>query len=291
MMTALLSGLSLIAFAANSILCRLALKSGEIGPMEFTSIRLISGSLVLLPIFLFKTQPQSLFRSGFKEALALFAYALFFSLAYVRIEAGAGALMLFAAVQITMIGISLFRGHPMSLGEWFGFGLTFSGLVYMLSPGLQAPPLVASLFMVLSGVAWGLYSVWGQAAGNPFFATARNFLWAAPLGLILLLLLPDAPSWNSPGMIWAILSGALTSGLGYMIWYIALQGISLTTAALLQLSVPLITALGGVILLQESIDIHFILSAILILGGIVLTLWIKKQIAQNNSDKSTHHSL
>ncbi len=271
-----LSLFSLTAFAANSILCRLALKENEIGPVEFTSIRILSGCVVLLPVFLFHSpQKNTWLRTGWKEALALFVYAYFFSLAYVRIDAGSGALILFAVVQVTMIGVSLYQGKPMSRGEWLGLGLTFSGLAYMLSPGLQTPSLLASLFMAIAGAAWGFYSVWGQAVPNPFFATAKNFLFAAPLGLLILLLLQGPPLWSFTGVVLAMLSGAVTSGLGYLLWYLALRRLALSTAAILQLSVPLLAVLGGVLFLQEPVDLQLILSAFLILGGIFLSLWVK----------------
>lgn len=268
-----------MAFAGNSVLCRLALKNTEIGAIEFTLVRILSGCLVLLPILLVAAKGgQATLKSGSKQAVALFIYALFFSLAYVRLEAGTGAWILFAAVQITMIGISIIKRTWLSLREWIGLIFTLSGVVYLNAPSLNSPhfatpTLLASCFMFLSGVAWGLYSFWGQTSSNASFATARNFLLATPLALIAfvgLILSQGDPLWTIKGVILAAISGAVTSGLGYLIWYIALKGLSLSTAAILQLTVPLIAALGGVVFVDEQISSKLIISSALILGGILL---------------------
>ncbi|MDX2469058.1 MAG: DMT family transporter [SAR324 cluster bacterium] len=301
--TALLSFMCLVAFAANSVLCRLALKNQEIGAIEFTFVRVLSGSIALFPIFFISLRRgEASIKSGYKQALALFGYAIFFSLAYVRLETGTGALILFGSVQITMIGISILRGNRLSITEWIGLIITFSGVIYLLAPnlnilglesqssiGLAPPPLVASLFMLASGISWSFYSVWGQNASNPSFATARNFLLSAPLALLGLLFLQGEGLWTVKGVMLAATSGAVTSGLGYLTWYVLLKNISLSTAALLQLSVPMVAALGGVLLLGELITVKIILSSLLILGGIFLSIWAKvnmrKQASQNLSSK------
>ncbi|MDT8446368.1 MAG: DMT family transporter [bacterium] len=276
-MTPILAVLSLWAFAANSILARLALRGPEINPLEFTAIRLLAGAVVLFPwAWAARGKAQSSGLNRWREPLALFLYATFFSLAYVRLPAGVGALVLFASVQSTMIGAALILGQRLGPGEWFGFGLSWAGLVYLLSPGLEAPPWLASINMALAGLAWGLYSVWGRGKSDPAGATARNFLAIVPLALLLLWLSQGSGTSSLYGKSLAAVSGAVTSGLGYLLWYFALQRLSLWTASVLQLTVPLIALIGGFLFLQETLSLRLWLSSALILGGLYLAL-IKKR--------------
>jgi drug/metabolite transporter (DMT)-like permease len=267
--------LAMIAFAANSLLGRAALKTTTIDPASFMAIRLISGAVALCLI--------AALRGGFSwrmgswiSAAALFAYAAAFSFAYLGLPAAVGALVLFCAVQATMIGWGLWRGERMRPLQIAGFCLAIAGLVALLMPGLSAPPLWAALLMVIAGIAWGIYSLLGRGAQRPTQATAGNFLRAAPMGLLLCLLVRHGTdlgiALDPLGVIYAVLSGAITSGIGYAIWYAALPGLTATVAATIQLSVPVITALGGVAFLNEPVSLRLLLSSVAILGGIGLVI-------------------
>ena len=271
--TGVLTTLAMIAFAANSILCRMALKDELIDPVSFTQIRLAAGALALFPFLLARRarvlpiRPRDL-----APAFALFAYSIGFSLAYVGLDAAAGALILFACVQISMIAIGAASGARPKALEWTGFAVAFAGLVYLLSPGLSAPPVASALLMAAAGVAWGVYSVLGRGAADAVAATARNFALALPFAALLLL--AGAP-WSDAapaGVGLAVLSGAVTSGLGYVIWYAALKGLSAMAAPIVQLSVPVIAAAGGVALLGEPLTFRLALASVFILGGIFVTV-------------------
>ncbi|MFB3063168.1 MAG: DMT family transporter [Gammaproteobacteria bacterium] len=271
----------MLAFAANSVLCRMALGVEAIDAISFTSIRLLSGATTLLVIVLASAKKDRL-RSGgsWMSSAMLFLYALPFSLAYISLDAGTGALILFAAVQITMVGTALLFGdrpHPM---EWIGLTLALLGLIYLLLPGLSAPPLGAAAMMFLAGVCWGIYSLRGRKASNPLVDTASNFLRCVPAALAVSLLFADEIWLSSKGVVLAITSGALASGLGYVIWYSALRGMSATRAATVQLSVPVIAALGGILFLAESLTIRLTLSSALILGGIGLAIFGSRNVAR-----------
>lgn len=272
----LLTMLAMIAFAANSILCRLALKETGIDAASFTAIRLASGALTLWLIVLMR---GGAVRTGgnWPSALALFAYAAPFSFAYVWLAAGAGALLLFGAVQATMIVYGLWRGERLNARQISGLALALGGLVYLMLPGLAAPPLGGSLLMIAAGIAWGVYSLRGRGAADPLTATAGNFLRAAPLGIGLGLAALPWVQMNMAGAGYAIASGALASGLGYAIWYAALPGLKATSAATVQLSVPVIVALGGVALLGEPVTLRLALASAAILGGIALVIWTRRQ--------------
>jgi len=272
----LLTMLAMIAFAANSILCRLALKETGIDAASFTAIRLASGALTLWLIVLMRGGAA---RTGgnWPSALALFAYAAPFSFAYVWLAAGAGALLLFGAVQATMIVYGLWRGERLNARQISGLALALGGLVYLMLPGLAAPPLGGSLLMIAAGIAWGVYSLRGRGAADPLTATAGNFLRAAPLGIGLGLAALPWVQMNMAGAGYAIASGALASGLGYAIWYAALPGLKATSAATVQLSVPVIVALGGVALLGEPVTLRLALASAAILGGIALVIWTRRQ--------------
>jgi drug/metabolite transporter (DMT)-like permease len=270
--TLILTVVALIAFAANSIFCRLALNHGLIDPIAFTQTRLLSGALVLFPL-LFLRRGKRLFVLGFwRPAVALFAYAIAFSLAYVAMGAGTGALILFATVQITMIGLGVLRGLRPGVLEWLGLGIAFAGLVVLVAPGVTAPPWASAVLMALAGAAWGIYTVIGKGEGDPIHATARNFVLAIPLSLALF---AAGPLWSGAkpeGIVLAAVSGALTSAFGYIVWYAALKGLSHMQASIVQVASPVLVAIGGILFLGETFTLRLVVAAGLILGGIVLTI-------------------
>jgi len=268
----LLTAFAMLAFAANSLLCRLALQQPSIDPASFGSVRLASGALVLGLIVRLQAGRAAPGRPDWPAAAMLFAYVACFSYAYLTLSAGTGALILFGAVQVTMIGAGLRAGESFRPVAWAGLLLAVGGLVYLVSPGLSAPPLLGALLMAGAGVAWGVYSLRGRAAAAPLLATARNFLRATPLALGLSLLTVAHAHATPAGVALAIASGALTSGIGYVIWYAALKGLSAMRAATVQLSVPPIAALGGALLLSEALTPRLAFASAAILGGIGLVL-------------------
>jgi drug/metabolite transporter (DMT)-like permease len=268
----------MVAFASNSILCRLALVDKLNDPISFTLIRLISGAAILLVFFL-KYKSSEGFGFDKKTILAplmLFSYALFFSLSYVQISSGVGALILFTSVQITMIVTALFRGQSLNRNEIVGFSLAAFGFVYLLFPGLHMPPFVASILMVTAGVSWGIYSLLGQGQGNPVYSTARNFVMTLPVAVLLLIYFSIKLSPH--GFALAMISGALTSGLGYVIWYKVLRELQTSTAAIVQLSVPPLAAFGGLIFLGELPTLRLFLASLLIIAGIFIKVQKPKLI-------------
>jgi drug/metabolite transporter (DMT)-like permease len=276
-----LTSLAMLAFAGNSLLCRLALKHTSIDAASFTAIRLVSGAVMLLLIV--KLRHKTVVgRGNWLSAFALFAYAAGFSFAYVSLSAATGALLLFGAVQATMIGHGLWVGERLRGLQLLGLLLAFGGMVGLLLPGLAAPPLVGSVLMLAAGVAWGVYSLRGKGAGDPTGVTAGNFMRAVPMavGLSLLVLIhPDRyASMDATGFYYALASGALTSGIGYAIWYTALPALKATQAATVQLSVPVIAALGGIVFLGESLTLRLMLASIAILGGIALVILERRQV-------------
>lgn len=263
--------LVLLAFAGNSILCRLALRATTIDPATFTSVRLLSGALVLwVLVSTFRRNVRG--QGNWGSALALLAYAAALSYAYIDLPTGLGALLLFAAVQVTMIGHALTHGERLQVVQWLGFGLAIAGLVGLLLPGLTAPPLIGSTLMLASGIAWGVYSLRGKGAGDPTRVTAGNFMRAVPIALLLSLLTLGQMQWDATGVLYAVISGGITSGLGYSLWYMVLPHLRSTTAASLQLSVPVIASLGGVLFVGEALTLRLVLAAIAILGGIALVI-------------------
>jgi drug/metabolite transporter (DMT)-like permease len=269
--------LAMMAFAGNSVLCRLALKHSAIDAASFTTIRLISGALVLWLV----TRTAQGSRSGagsWLSALALFAYAAGFSFAYASLPTATGALLLFGAVQATMIGYGLWKGERFRRLQLAGLGLAFAGLVGLLLPGLSAPPLSGSLLMLGAGAAWGIYSLRGRAAGDPTQVTAGNFLRAVPLAIALSLITLKFPALTTAGIWYAVLSGAVTSGIGYAVWYATLPALKATTAATVQLSVPVIAALGGIAFLGEPVSLRLALASGAILGGIALVVLEKQAL-------------
>lgn len=271
----LFTGLSLLAFASNSLLCRIALKQTEIDLASFTSIRLLAGALTLWAITQWRKSPKE-GKGNWPSALALFVYAIAFSFAYHSLPAGTGALILFAAVQASMISYGLWRGERFHFWQWAGLGIAMLGLVGLLLPGLAAPPLGAALMMLLAGCAWGVYSLRGRMGGDPSKVSAGNFLRAIPFALGMSVLWYPQISWDKMGIFYAIVSGAVTSGLGYIIWYSVLPFLRASNAATLQLSVPVIAALGGVLFLGESLSWRLVVASLTILGGIALVLWKRK---------------
>lgn len=271
--TALLTALALAAFAGNSLLCRAAVRDTSIDAASFTAIRLASGALALWLIVRFSPRLRAVTGAGsWPSAIALFAYAAAFSFAYLSLTAATGALLLFGAVQVTMIAVGLTRGERLAPLQWSGFVLAFGGLVGLLLPGLSAPPLLGAALMIAAGIAWGLYSLRGKGAGDATRVTAGNFLRATPLGLGMALLALPWLRVDTAGVIYAIASGALTSGVGYAIWYTALQGLRATSAATVQLSVPVLTALAAVLLLAEPITLRLVLASAAVLGGVALVV-------------------
>lgn len=268
----LMTALAMIAFAANSVLGRLGLSETHIGAGSFALIRLASGAAFLALLCLARSRRIGGSLSG---GIALLTYAGCFSYAYIALPAGLGAIILFAMVQITMLGWGLMRGERLSRQQWVGFLIAVLALIWLLSPSLEAPPLWASLLMAIAGIGWGAYSLQGRASKDPTATTTGNFIWASALAMPLLGLLcvwaPEPiPAWD--GIALAIASGAITSGLGYVIWYAALKSLSATRAGIAQLTVPAIAALGGVIFLAEPVTLRFAFATSAILGGVALAV-------------------
>jgi len=266
-----LTSLAMIAFAGNSLLCRVALKHTGIDAASFTTIRLISGALMLW-LLARMSRAAHTGKGNWPSAFALFVYAAGFSFAYVSLPAATGALLLFGAVQATMIGHGIWTGERLLKLQVAGLVLALVGLVGLVLPGLSAPPLYGSTLMLGAGVAWGVYSLRGKGAGDPTRVTAGNFLRAAPIAAALSVLMVNRASLDHAGFWYAVSSGALASGIGYAIWYTALPALKATTAATVQLSVPVIAALGGIIFLGEPITPRLVLASVAILGGIALVI-------------------
>lgn len=278
---ALFTALALVAFAANSVLCRLALGALDIDAASFTAVRLISAALTLLLIVtvIHRGFTRTIWaRSGsVKGALALFVYAAAFSFAYVQLSTATGALILFGSVQLTMILTSLVRGQRLHGVEWLGLAIAFTGFVYLVLPGLVTPSVTGFVLMMLSGVAWGFYTLNGRQSSAPILDTAGNFLRAAVLGALLFAPFIDTARITPTGFWLAVASGALASGIGYCLWYAALPALSSIQAGVWQLTVPLIAALGGIVFVGESLSPRLLVAAALLLGGIALVLWGKRQ--------------
>ena len=273
----LLTAFAMIPLAANSWLCRAALRDTAIDAASFTSIRLISGALMLW-LLVWLTGKARAGAGNWPSAFALFGYAALFSFAYLSLTAATGALLLFGAVQVTMIGLGLRGGERLDRVQIAGVALAFCGLVGLLLPGLSAPPLGGALMMIGAGMAWGVYSVRGKGAGDPIRVTAGNFLLTVPITALLSLLTIADVSLDPVGAGYAVASGALTSALGYALWYRVLPMLRSTSAATVQLSVPVIVAIGGVALLGEPITLRLVLASAAVLGGIALVILERDRI-------------
>lgn len=268
---------ALIAFATNSVLCRLALDENAIDAASFTTIRLFSGIIILFGVLqltskTYKVEFSGKSKGSWLAAVMLFIYAIAFSFGYVSLDTGTGALILFGAVQITMIIANVIQGNKLHLSEWLGLTIAFSGFVYLVMPNLTTPSFMGFILMSISGMAWALYTLLGRASKNPLSDTAYNFLRTSPFILVLMILGLEQTHITSTGVVFAVLSGAIASGIGYFVWYIALGGLSVTQAAVVQLFVPVIATVGGVIFTGELITLRLIESSGLVLGGILMVI-------------------
>jgi drug/metabolite transporter (DMT)-like permease len=270
--TALLTLVAMVAFAANSILCRMALGPGLIDAATFTTVRVSAGALTLSLLLIPRWLRRGRVAGNWRASFMLFAYMACFSFAYLSLGAGTGALILFGAVQLTMFIAALRGGEYFALWSWAGLALAFGGLVYLVSPGVTAPDAVGALLMMVAGIAWGLYSLHGKGSGDPLEATANNFIYAVPLVILVSLVFRTDLAASRDGVLLAIASGAVASGLGYATWYAALKGLSGTRAATVQLSVPVIAAFGGVVLLSEHITLRLLIASAATLGGVAIVL-------------------
>jgi drug/metabolite transporter (DMT)-like permease len=268
--TIALTLLAMAAFAANSLLCRAALRDAHIDPASFGAIRVTAGALVLAIAMRLRSHPTA--SADWRAAAMLFAYVAAFSFAYLTLPAGTGALILFGAVQLTMFAVGLVRGERFAPRGWAGLALALAGFVVLVLPGVAAPPPAGSTLMAVAGVAWGAYSLRGRGVPDPLAATASNFLRAMPLALVLGVAFVARAHADFSGILLAIASGALTSGLGYVIWYAALRGLSSLQAASVQLSVPVIAAVAGTLWLGEAFTARLFVAVVAILGGIGLVL-------------------
>ena len=268
-MTPVYTGLALIAFAANTVICRLALINGSIDPAGFTSIRILSGVLALTLITsILKDEKPGSDSGNWLSASMLFLYVITFSFAYVTLNACTGALILFGAVQGTMILTGLVQGERPKILELAGLTVALLGLINLMLPGWEAPSLRGAILMTTAGVSWGIYSLQGTKEGNPIAVTRGNFTRAIPFAVMTFIVYSTNLNATFSGVFLAFISGALTSGVGYVVWYAALRGLTVTQAATIQLLVPIIATIGGVIFLSEIISLRLILSSVLILGGV-----------------------
>ena len=274
----LLTLFSLVAFALNSILCRMALRTDEIDAASFTAVRLVSGAIALYVLLLATRKTQNPAKTGrWVSAFLLFAYAVCFSFAYIGLSAGTGALILFGSVQLTMIVVALAKGERPSLFEWAGLSAAIGGLVYLTLPGLDSPPVAGSLLMAAAGSAWGLYTLRGRSTADPLALTAGNFFMAVPFAAMTIMWFWSGLHLSVRGTILAVLSGAVASGVGYTVWYAALRYHTSTRAAVLQLAVPVLAALGGVLLMDEAATARLAIASALILGGIAVAIAGRKK--------------
>lgn len=274
---------ALLAFAGNSVLCRIALGENLIDSTSFTVIRLLSGIIILFLILMLK--PKAINKKNhiktngsWLAATMLFIYAICFSLGYIILDTGVGALILFASVQISMLIVNLVKGNKLQYSEWLGLSISFIGFIYLILPTLSTPSISGIIFMILSGIAWAFYTLFGRESQDPLSDTAYNFLRTIPFLLIVLAFSFKDVHLTNQGILLAILSGAIASGLGYTIWYIALNGLSVSQAAVVQLGVPIIAAIGGVIFANEIITQRLVLSSFVVLGGILLVIQGKQYL-------------
>ena len=283
---------ALIAFAGNSVLCRLALGQGLIDAASFTAIRLLAGAVTMLIIGLiaFRGNNQSIVQTlkaqntlkAWLASVMLFTYAATFSYAYISLQTGAGALILFGMVQLSMIVIGALYGNKLHFVEWLGIGVAFAGVVYLVSPDLASPSLLGFVLMAVSGVTWAIYTLLGRGSIQPIMDTAVNFLRTIPMVIVLVLLTLHTIEVTSLGVIYAVVSGAVASAMGYSIWYFVLKDISVTQAAVVQLSVPILAALGGIVFVDELISRQFVIASIVVLSGIGMVILGRRYWAPNS---------
>jgi len=268
----MLTVVALVAFAANSLLCRLALRESAIDAATFTIVRFLSGA-AMLSLVTARSRAAAPAQSGsWSAALLLAIYALPFAFAYTQLSAGTGALILFGCVQVTMLMAAVVSGERTSRVQWLGVSLALGGLIYLVLPGLTAPPPSAALLMAVAGVCWGLYSLRGRGSANPLQQTTDNFMRTVPLVVVSSLPFLSRAHIEARGVALAVVSGAVASGLGYVAWYSALRGLSALQAAVVQLAVPLIAAAGGVLLLSEALSLRLMVATALVLGGIGIAI-------------------
>jgi len=270
--TLVLTGIAMLALAANPLLCRMALGAGHIDAASFTGIRVIAGAAMLKLLVTWTRRGGDRKPVDWRAVVTLFGYMIFFSFAYLSISVGTGALILFGAVLLTMFTVALQSGERFSSLSWAGLAMAIAGLVYLVSPGVTAPEPVGAALMAVAGVAWGMYSLLGRGEADPLGTTADNFLYAVPLAVAVNVFFWSDVHTSWYGVTLAILSGAIASGLGYVLWYAVLAGMPATRAATAQLSVPVIAALGGVVLLSEPMTLRLVVSSVATLGGIALVL-------------------
>jgi len=280
--TLFLTAAAMVAFAANSLLCRMALGEGLIDAATFTSVRLVSGAVVLWLIVLLRRGTEAPGKADWRTVVTLFFYMVLFSFAYLTLAAGTGALVLFGAVQLTMFLAAMREGERMHPWSWSGLTLAVAGLVYLVSPGVTAPDPLGAILMAGAGIAWGIYSLRGRGSTDPVRHTAKNFAYAVPFVLVVqIVFLRDFDS-SAVGLALAVASGALASGCGYVIWYAALPNLTAARAATVQLSVPVIAAFGGVLLLSEQMTLRLLLASAMTLGGVAVVL------SQRSTKRSRH---
>lgn len=271
MRTIALTLIAMVAFAANSVLARLAFATADAEPLGYTGIRLAAGAATLAILLLARRQPLKL-AGSWPGAAALFGYAILFSIAYVLLGAGTGALILFASVQIGILGWAVFKGDRPGLLEWLGFAIAFAALAYLVSPGLVAPHPLGTLLMIVAGLCWAAYTLIGRGSTSPLADTAGNFIRSAPIAIVILVVGFATHGITPLAALYAVASGALASGVGYAVWYAVLPALSRTRAAIVQLTVPAIAAAGGVLFIGEALSPRLVLATIGIVGGVALAL-------------------
>ncbi|MFY8349700.1 DMT family transporter [Pseudoalteromonas sp. SSM20] len=275
----LITVLSLIAFAGNSILCRIALGQGQIDAASFTSIRLLSGAITLFILYaLFHKNKQTVSKGSWFGAVYLFTYAVTFSYAYISLETAIGALVLFSSVQFSMLAYTFLSGTKIYPIEWFGALIAFIGFSYLVLPDISSPSLIGFVLMVVSGMAWAGYTLVGKKSSNPLADTAFNFMRTIPFITLLSLMTLNSINASTTGILLAVIAGSVTSGIGYAIWYIALKHLTSVQAAVSQLSVPIIAGIGGFLFLSEPISERLAISGAIILIGILLVVLGKKPL-------------
>lgn len=267
-----ITAMAMVAFAANSVLCRLALGAHLIDAASFATVRVVAGAVVLGALMVPRWRGRTRAPADWRMVFMLFGYMVFFSFAYITLSTGTGALILFGAVQLTMFGVALRSGERFSAMSWMGLVIAFSGLIYLVSPGVTAPDPAGALLMAAAGVAWGVYSLLGRSVSDPLEATANNFIFCVPLVLAVSSAFFDDYHATPGGVILASASGGIASGIGYAIWYKALRGLTATRAATVQLSVPAIAALGGALLMQEELTTRLVVASAATLGGVWIVL-------------------